>query len=84
MNKILVIFFTFFISAERFDSRFYGFRSPQDGSFAQQIYTNDYLYPWMFYDSLQPFAVLPIRTNSVFDEFININKDYSSSKVYLK
>ena len=57
-----------------FDSRFYSFRSPQDGSFAQQVYDNNYLYPWMFIDSLEPFAVLPIRNDSVFDEYIDINQ----------
>ena len=70
----LIIFFIFVSGlAERFDARFYPFRAPQDNSFAQQIYQNNYLFNWMFYDQLLPFAVLPIRYNSPLDDFIDLN-----------
>ena len=80
----LSIFFIFVsILSERFDARFYAFRAPQDNSFAQQIYQNNYVFDWMFNDQLLPFAVLPLRENSPLDEFIDINhKNVKKRKQY--
>jgi hypothetical protein len=80
----LSIFFIFVsILSERFDARFYAFRAPQDNSFVQQIYQNNYAFNWMFYDQLLPFSVLPLRQNSPLDEFIDINhKKLKKSKQF--
>jgi hypothetical protein len=71
--KLFIYLICVSILAERFDARFYPFRAPQDNSFAQQVYRNNYIFDWMFYDQLLPFAVLPIRQNSPLDESIDIN-----------
>ncbi len=73
LMKLYIFFIFVSILPERFDARIYPFRSPQDNSFAQQVYTNNYVFDWMFYDQLLPFAVLPLRQNSILDEFIDIN-----------
>jgi hypothetical protein len=80
----LSIFFIFVsILSERFDARFYAFSAPQDNSFAQQIYQNNYVFDWMFYDQFLPFAVLPLRQNSLLDEFVDINhKNFKKSKQF--
>ncbi len=73
--KLFIYLIFVSILAERFDARFYPFRAPQDNSFTQQVYRNNYIFDWMFYDQLLPFAVLPIRQNSSLDESIDINNE---------
>ena len=72
MKYLFFLLSFFLLKSETFDSRLYSFRSPQDGFFIQQVYQNLYTFNNMFIDNLQPFAVLPIRNDSVFDEYINI------------